>query len=241
MEEAQAGNGQIKLLWTAHNSGGGVQNYELFRCSGSGCTISPPTGEIVSGGCAPGYVGTGTSCTDGGLTNGTVYGYIIEACNTVGCSAPQPAGSSPIYATPAVGPEGTPCATAGLPTCVAALSFGNQVVNGSSGSLSITFYSCKAGGCSSGLTGLTVGICSITNCPGTNPGDFSSINNTCGSTLAVGASCTVSVIFTPSASGARAATLQFTDNAADSPQTVSLTGIGVLARPTLVMGKVMKR
>jgi len=42
--------------------------------------------------------------------------------------------------------------------------------------------------------------------------------------LAAGSSCTISLTFTPGASGTRSANLTFTDNAADSPQTVTLSG-----------------
>jgi len=41
------------------------------------------------------------------------------------------------------------------------------------------------------------------------------------------AGCTMSVTFSPTAVGARTASVQFTDNAFDSPQTVLLTGVGV--------------
>ena len=47
--------------------------------------------------------------------------------------------------------------------------------------------------------------------------------------LAVGQSCTVSVTFTPTASGTRNASLSISDNATGSPQTVALTGIGAAA------------
>jgi len=60
---------------------------------------------------------------------------------------------------------------------------------------------------------------------GVNPGDFAQSNN-CGSSVAVGANCTISVTFTPAASGSRAASLTIIDNAAGSPQTVSFTGTG---------------
>src|SRR5258708_16556784 len=48
----------------------------------------------------------------------------------------------------------------------------------------------------------------------------------CGSSVAAGASCTISVKFTPTAAGTRTGTLTLTDNASNSPQTISLTGIG---------------
>lgn len=51
--------------------------------------------------------------------------------------------------------------------------------------------------------------------------------NTCASSLASGASCAVSVTFTPNATGTFSGTLSVTDNAPGIPQTVSLTGTGV--------------
>jgi hypothetical protein len=59
----------------------------------------------------------------------------------------------------------------------------------------------------------------------TATGDFTQ-TNTCGSSLAVKANCTISVTFTPSAAGPRTGSLTLTDNAADSPQVVSLGGAG---------------
>jgi hypothetical protein len=61
---------------------------------------------------------------------------------------------------------------------------------------------------------------------GTNPGDFI-LSNGCGSTLAAGANCSVGIVFEPTAAGSRQAALVLTDDAAGSPQTVTLTGTGV--------------
>ena len=58
-------------------------------------------------------------------------------------------------------------------------------------------------------------------------GDFLQMN-TCGSTLIVGASCTISVSFKPSVRGTRTGTLTVADNAIGSPQTVALSGIGTV-------------
>ena len=60
---------------------------------------------------------------------------------------------------------------------------------------------------------------------GTNPGDFTQ-TNTCGSTLASGVSCTVSVRFAPKARGTRTASLRVTDSDSTSPQSVTLSGTG---------------
>ena len=61
---------------------------------------------------------------------------------------------------------------------------------------------------------------------GANSDDFTESANTCGGTLAAGASCTVSITFAPAVSGARTASLVISDSDRSSPQTVSLLGTG---------------
>lgn len=65
-------------------------------------------------------------------------------------------------------------------------------------------------------------------------GDFSQ-SNTCGSSLAAGASCTISVGFQPSAAGARSGSVVVNSNAASSPDTVSLSGTGATVAPVAVL------
>jgi hypothetical protein len=67
---------------------------------------------------------------------------------------------------------------------------------------------------------------------GTNSSDFGQSNN-CGSSVAAGGSCTINITFTPATTGSRNAAVTITDNAANSPQSVSLTGTGVLPAVTL--------
>jgi hypothetical protein len=59
---------------------------------------------------------------------------------------------------------------------------------------------------------------------GTNPADYSQTNN-CGSSLAAGKQCTIAVTFTPQRTGIRRASLTVADNAANTPQTASMSGI----------------
>jgi len=67
---------------------------------------------------------------------------------------------------------------------------------------------------------------------GTNASDFAKSADTCtGATVTPNLTCTVSVTFTPSAAGSRSASLNFTDNASNSPQTVIVTGMGVATTP----------
>ncbi len=58
-------------------------------------------------------------------------------------------------------------------------------------------------------------------------GDFAISANACGNSVAAGAHCMVTVTFAPTLAGARTGLLQLTDNAASSPQTVALGGVGI--------------
>jgi hypothetical protein len=65
---------------------------------------------------------------------------------------------------------------------------------------------------------------------GANPSDFAD-TTTCGSTLASGANCTISVTFTPATAATFSATVSVADNAAGSPQTAAISGTGVVPPP----------
>jgi len=58
-------------------------------------------------------------------------------------------------------------------------------------------------------------------------GDYSQ-TNTCGISVAAGATCSINITFSPTTTGSRSGTLTVTDSASNSPQTVSLTGSGIL-------------
>lgn len=68
---------------------------------------------------------------------------------------------------------------------------------------------------------------------GTNASDFAISSNSCGTSLTIGASCSVSLTFTPSTSGPFSAALTITDSAPNSPQSVALSGTGTDAALTL--------
>jgi hypothetical protein len=103
------------------------------------------------------------------------------------------------------------------------LAFGSQALSTTSAPLSVTVT--NTGTAAVNFTGFTV--------TGTNAGDFAVPAATSGAacsptgTVAAGASCTINVVFTPGANGARAATLNIADSATGSPQTVTLSGSGV--------------
>jgi trimeric autotransporter adhesin len=77
------------------------------------------------------------------------------------------------------------------------------------------------------LTNTGAGTLTITDIylTGANANDFSQ-TNTCGSSVAAGASCTLSVVFTPQTGGKLGAELVIDDNAVGSPQQVALYGVG---------------
>jgi hypothetical protein len=95
------------------------------------------------------------------------------------------------------------------------LNFGNQPVGTKSLPKTITL---------SNKGSVAVSITSIAF-TGSDPGDFSQ-TNTCGKSVAAGASCSISVTFTPSTKGKRTANLSIKDTGGGSPQTASLTGTG---------------
>src|SRR5258706_7913968 len=106
-------------------------------------------------------------------------------------------------------------ASAGLGVSPASLTFGSQTVGTASATQYIT------------VTNRTTTTVTFT---ASFTGDFGFAGTgTCGSSVAAGASCTISVKFTPTAAGTRTGTLTLTDNAPNSPQTISLTGTGSTA------------
>lgn len=64
---------------------------------------------------------------------------------------------------------------------------------------------------------------------GFNAADFIISSDTCSGSIAANASCNISLVFSPFASGIRSTTLTITDNAANSPQSVSLSGTALPA------------
>ncbi len=114
----------------------------------------------------------------------------------------------------------TPAAAPSAALAPSSLAFGNENVGTTSAAQTVTLA--NNGNAALLFTG-TAGI-AVT---GTDNGDFSQ-TNVCGTSLAAGATCNIVVTFTPSAAGSRAAALSIADNATDSPQSVSLTGTGVI-------------
>ena len=107
----------------------------------------------------------------------------------------------------------TPPPVATLST--ASLTFGLQLVGTRSAAQFVTLTN-------TGNTLLTIaGIAAS--------GDFVAQDN-CGSSLPAGESCTIRVAFSPSDKGVRSGAVTITDDAANSPQTIALTGTGTVVQ-----------
>ncbi len=110
--------------------------------------------------------------------------------------------------------NGTGAPVASLP---ASLDAGNQPVSTTSGPKTVTLH--NSGNVPLSIAGIAAG------------GEFAVASNTCGASLAAGASCTINITFTPAQLGARSGTLTVTDNASGGTQTVALSGAGTTAPP----------
>jgi hypothetical protein len=107
------------------------------------------------------------------------------------------------------------------------LNFGNQIVGSESGALTETLTNTATA---------DMMIDSIVITPtAANAGEFKQTGTTCGASLAPGASCGVSVTFTPGQTGPRTAVVTVSDDTAGSPQSVGLNGVGLSAGPNATL------
>ena len=195
-----AGTQQLNITNLLVPSGPGAAQFSLtISGAAQACVIVPP-GGVCS------VVASFTPTTTGSFTAE------VEFMDNSGGGSPQ-----------AVILNGTGTGAAPLlaiaPTL---LSFGTQPVGITSGMQIVTLT--NTGSSLLQLTGIA-----ITGSNSTNFGFVLKGTNACpypSGTLAAGASCTISVDFAPQAAGPVSATLSISDNAAASPQSVTLSGTG---------------
>jgi hypothetical protein len=101
----------------------------------------------------------------------------------------------------------------------ASLSFATTAVGGTSSAQNVTIGALNGTVSSIGFS--------------TSNAEFSVFSTTCGTSLAVGSTCTVSLKFSPSSYGSRSGQLIATSNSQLSPQTYPLSGTGQAAGTTL--------
>lgn len=139
------------------------------------------------------------------VQTGTISGSISLLTNSLNNAASEGFGLTGIGAT-TPGPA--------LSLSASSITFSAEVVASSSAAQTVTIT--NSGGSDFDISGIALS--------GTDVGDFQ-ISTTCGSSLAAGASCAVSITFTPTAVGTRSATLLLSDSVVGTPQSISLSGI----------------
>ena len=103
----------------------------------------------------------------------------------------------------------------------ASLSFAGTIVGSTSAAQTVSVSN-------TGTTSATVSAVTAT-------GDFAQTNNC--SSLAVGASCTVTVTFKPTSAGTRAGSVNLTSTANNSPTAIALTGSGIGSTTNIAAGR----
>jgi hypothetical protein len=173
------------------------------------------TSIAVSGANASSFVfanSCGTSLAAG--ANCTIHGHFTPA--TAGAlTAAVTIIDSAITSPQKIALNGTGLSAVSATLSATNLSFGSVGVGSSSASQSVTMTN-------TGTATLTITSIAVT---GTNASSFV-FANSCGTSLAAGASCTIHGHFAPTATGAATAAVTITDSAAGSPQTIALSGTG---------------
>ncbi len=191
---------------TLKNTGNAPLNISLITLGGTN-----PSDFATSNNCGT-SVAAGSSCTIAVTFKPTVFG--------------NRTASLVITDNAAGSPQSVPLSGTGLAAIVTlsptSLTFAGQNTGTASVSQSITLT--NSGNIPLLISSLVLG--------GANPADFT-LSNTCGSSVTAGASCTLTVIFKPTATGPRSAQIVISDNAALSPQTIALTGTGTAPIVTL--------
>ena len=181
-----------------------------------GITSIAPSGDFGQTNTCGTSVGAGANCTISVTFTPTATGTRTGAI-TITDSA---SGSPQTVSLTGSGATVTAPAVALNPSSV---GFGNQAVNTASVTQNVTLTNSGTG---------TLNVTSIVP-----SGDYADMT-TCGAMLARGATCTISVTFTPTAPGTRTGAITITDDATGSPQTVSLTGTGIAAPVYSISGTI---
>lgn len=194
----------------------------VFPGTALGSTSAAVTLMLSNGGSSPGSVGTP-------VISGADFVMVSNACGATlaagaSCSVtvafkPATAGarSGSIAVATGNGTLTSQLSGNGAGTFTAAVSpgslvFGSVVVGSTSGAMALTISNSGAGAGALGAPVLA--------------GDFAVSANTCGSSLAAGASCALLVVFKPTATGARNGSLQMTSDSGTISAALSGTGAG---------------
>jgi Cep192 domain 4/Abnormal spindle-like microcephaly-assoc'd, ASPM-SPD-2-Hydin len=204
----------------------GAQTVTLSNTGTSALTISgveirgPDAGQFSQTNNCPAIMAAGSSCTAS-----ITFMPSATGARTASLSVSDDASGAPHSV--ALSGTGVAPAAAAMSLSPTLLSFGDQLVGTQGAAEAVTLT--NSGVLPMSISGITIA--------GANAGDFDR-STTCpggSATLAAGASCTIAVTLTPSATGTRTATLSIAGNAVNSPGNVELVGNGTLPLGTLFM------
>jgi hypothetical protein len=173
-------------------------------------TTGPAAGSFATGATTCGAtLASGANCTVQviftPLTGGGIVAALVVSSSTLG------------VAPVTVPLNGTGQIASGLTVTPTQLSFGTLNLGLTSAAQTVTVTNTST----IAASGLTVGV---SGQAGSN--QFSVAQSTCGGSLAAAASCTVGVVFAPTATGATTGVLTFSSAAMATPATVPLSGTG---------------
>ena len=182
---------------------------QALSISGIAVTGAGASSFVFANSCGP-TLGVGAHCTIHGHFTPTAMGALAAdlVISDNAANSPQSISVTGMGLQPLVSLSAT------------SLCFGTEDVGATSTSQQVTLT--NTGNQALSISGIAV----------TGAGALSFVfANSCGSTLGIGAHCTIHGHFTPTAGGALAGAVVISDNAADSPQSIALTGAGQVVIP----------
>jgi hypothetical protein len=185
-------------------------------------TASATIGSITATGAFTQTNNCGSLGSDGTCTINVTFTPTASGLSTGTLSIPSNEPGSPNTVT-LVGTSGNPTSTSGSLTATpSSLSFGDVNVGSTSSSQAVTVSN-------PGTSAQTISSVSVS-------GQYTQ-TNTCGSSLAAGASCTVNVKFAPTSSGGQSGTLTVVNSSPAPSLTVSLSGTGLTSTTNLALNQ----
>ncbi len=195
------------LVENAGTAAGTLSGVSLTGGNAGSFTISPG----AAGGCplSGGTIPAATSCTIAVTFSASTTGNFSATLN-VSDNAPGSPQVVPLQAT---------AVTIGATLSTASVGFGTSTIGLTSAPVNVTLTN-------SGSSPLAISSIAVS---GADAADFTAPNN-CPATLAVKASCALSIAFNPTQPGNRTAVVQIFDSAPQSPQSIAVSGNAVMAQ-----------
>ena len=194
----------------------GEPNFYIAGATISGGSHTGAQGISLNASSSSNCVNSNTFVASSGLTGGAISS---SSASNVGAGNTLNGFSSNLTNAPC--PSTTQGSGALASLSVSSIAYGNQAVGQVSASQSVTLT--NGIGPYSGTNTLIFG-----SAPSLTLGtQFAISASTCGGTVPAGGTCTVTLTFTPTSTGAQSDTLTFLDNAGGADQTVALSGTGL--------------